>query len=65
MGTSHCDANGEATSGSTTRARIRMRDARAGQRVVAMKSPIKGWSQDAVSRSLIRRANQQWEEPDE
>ena len=37
----------------------------AGQRVVAMKSPIKGWSQDAVSRSLIRRANQQWEEPDE
>jgi hypothetical protein len=37
----------------------------AGQRVVAMKSPIKGWSQGAVSRSLIRRANQQWEEPDE
>jgi len=37
----------------------------AGQRVVAMKSPTKGWSQDAVSRSLIRRANQQWEEPDE
>jgi hypothetical protein len=37
----------------------------AGQRVVAMKSPTKGWSQDAVSRCLIRRANQQWEEPDE
>jgi len=36
-----------------------------GQRVVAKKSPIKGWSQGAVSRSLIRRANQQWEEPDE
>jgi hypothetical protein len=36
-----------------------------GQRVVATKSPIKGWSQGAVSRSLIRRANQQWEEPDE
>jgi hypothetical protein len=36
-----------------------------GQRVLAMKSPIKGWSQGAVSRSLIRRANQQWEEPDE
>jgi CheY-like chemotaxis protein len=30
-----------------------------GQRVVAMKSPTKGWSQDAVSRSLVRRANQQ------
>jgi hypothetical protein len=36
-----------------------------GRRVLAMKSPIKGWSQGAVSRSLIRRANQQWEEPDE
>jgi hypothetical protein len=35
------------------------------QRVVAMKSPIKGWSQGAVLRSLIQRANQQWEEPDE
>jgi len=36
-----------------------------GQRVLVKKSPIKGWSQGAVSRSLIRRANQQWEEPDE
>jgi len=35
------------------------------QRVVAEKSPIKGWSQGAVSRSLIQQANQQWEEPDE
>ena len=36
-----------------------------GQRVVATKSSIKGWSQGAVSGSLIQRANQQWEEPDE
>ena len=35
------------------------------QRVLAMKSPIKGWSEGAVSRSLIQRANHQWEEPDE
>ena len=35
------------------------------QRVVAEKSPIKGWSEDVVSRSLIQCANQQWEEPDE
>ena len=37
-----------------TRARVRMRMAGTEQRVVAMKSPIKGWSEGAVSRSLIR-----------
>jgi len=50
MGTCDRDANGEATSGDPTRARVRMREAGAEQRVVAMKSPIKGWSQGAVSR---------------
>src|SRR5262249_61942064 len=31
------------------------------QRVVAGKSPIKGWSEGAVSGSRIQWANQQWE----
>ena len=31
------------------------------QRVVAMKSPIKGWSQGAVSRDRTCSVNQQWE----
>ena len=40
-------------------------DSGAEQRVVAKKSPITGWSEGVVSRSLIQWANQQWEEPDE
>ncbi len=62
MGTCDRDANGEAASGGPTRARVRMRDAGAEQRVVAMKSPIKGWSKGTVSRGRTCRVNQQWEE---
>jgi hypothetical protein len=38
----------------TMRARVRMRSLRGGTSVVAEKSPIKGWSEDVVSRSLIQ-----------
>ena len=55
MGTCDHDANGEATSGEPTRAE-ESGSVMAGteQRVLAMKSPIKGWSEGAVSRSLIQ-----------
>ena len=55
MGTCDHDANGEATSGETHEGEsTRCVMAGTGQRVVAMKSPIKGWSEGAVSRSLIQ-----------
>ena len=53
MGTCDHDANGEATSGNPTRARVRKRDGRDGTARISDEVPIKGWSQGAVSRSLI------------
>jgi len=38
----------------TMRASVRCGVSEAEQRVVAKKSPIKGWSEDVVSRSLIQ-----------
>jgi hypothetical protein len=53
MRTCDHDANGEATSGDPTRARVRMRDGRDGTARISDEVSHKGMEPSAVSRSLI------------
>src|SRR6202022_4652226 len=63
VGTWDSDANGEATSGRTTRARVRKRSPGAEQPVVARKSPKGDGAKGLCYGAEIQCANQQWEEP--
>ena len=51
VGTWDCDANGKATNGRTTRAKVRRHSPGAEQPVVTEKSPTKGRSEGVESRS--------------
>jgi hypothetical protein len=63
VGTWDSDANGEATSGRTTRARVRRRRPGAEQPVVARKSRKRDGAKGLCYGAEIQCANQQWEEP--
>ena len=63
MGTWDSDANGEATSGRTTRVRVRRRSPGAEQLVVAEKSPQGDGAKGLRYGAFMQCANQQWEEP--
>ena len=63
MGTCDHDANGEVTSGDTTRARVRMRDGRDGTARISEEVPHKGMEPRRCVKDSTCRVNQKWEEP--
>jgi hypothetical protein len=62
MGTCDRDANGEATSGDPTRARVRMRERRGGTACSSDEVPHKGMEPRRCVKDPTHRVNQQWEE---
>ena len=62
MGTCDRDANGEATSGDPTRARVRMRERRGGTACSSDEVPHKGMEPRRCVRDPTYRVNQPWEE---
>ncbi len=62
MGTCDRDANGEATSGDPTRARVRMRGGRGGTACSSDEVPHKGMEPRRCVKDPTCRVNQKWEE---
>ena len=62
MGTCDRDANGEATSGDPTRARVRMRGGRGGTACSSDEVPHKGMEPRRCVKDPTYRVNQPWEE---
>ena len=63
MGTCDRDANGEATSGDPTRARVRMRERRGGTACSSDEVSHKGMEPRRCVKDPTCRVNQEWEEP--